>query len=50
MRHIVSGMHLLRVQPRAGESAAQTLARLRADPEVEYAEADERRHALAQPE
>jgi serine protease len=48
-RHIVSGMHLLRVTPRPGESSAQTLARLRADPEVEYAEIDERRHALNTP-
>jgi len=42
-------MHLLRVTPRPGESAAQTLARLRADPETEYAEIDARRHALAAP-
>jgi serine protease len=45
-RHIVSGMHLLRVAPRVGEGAAQTLARLRGDAEIEYAEIDERRHAL----
>ena len=49
VRHIVSGMHLMQVRPRAGESAAQTLARLRADREVEYAEADQRRHPLAEP-
>jgi serine protease len=48
-RHIVSGIHLLRVTSRPGESTAQTLARLRADPETEYAEIDERRHALATP-
>jgi serine protease len=46
VRHIVSGMHLLQVQTASGgEQPAQTLARLRADPEVEYAEVDERRHA-----
>ncbi len=50
VRHIVSGMHLLQVQPASGdEQPAQTLARLRADPEVEYAEVDERRHAHAAP-
>ena len=49
-RHIVSGIHLLRVSPHPGEGSAQTLARLRADPEVEYAEIDERRHALAAPD
>ena len=49
-RHIVAGIHLLRVSARAGEGSAQTLARLRADPEVEYAEIDERRHALATPD
>jgi serine protease len=49
-RHIVSGIHLLRVSPRAGEGSAQTLALLRADPEVEYAEIDERRHVLASPD
>ncbi|HVN44656.1 MAG TPA: S8 family serine peptidase [Steroidobacteraceae bacterium] len=49
-RHIVSGIHLLRVTPRPGESAAQTLARLRADPQLEYAEPDVRRRALAMPD
>jgi serine protease len=50
-RHIVSGMHLMRVQPqRGGESAAQTLAVLRADPRVEFVEPDYRRHALATPD
>ena len=49
-RHIVSGMHLLRVTPRPGESAAQTLARLRADPAIEYAEVDARRRPLATPD
>jgi len=48
-RHIVSGMHLLRVTPHAAESTAQTLARLRTDPEIEYAEIDERRHPLNTP-
>jgi serine protease len=49
-RHIVSGMHLLRLTPRPGESAAQTLARLRADPEFEYVQIDARRHALGAPD
>jgi serine protease len=49
-RHIVSGLHLLRVAARAGESRAEMLARLRADPEIEYAEVDERRHALRTPD
>jgi serine protease len=48
-RHILYGMHLLRVTPRPGESRAQTLARLRADSETDFAEIDERRHALATP-
>jgi serine protease len=49
-RHIVSGMHLLRVTAHAGESTAQTLARLRADPEIEYVQIDARRHALSTPD
>ena len=49
-RHIVAGMHLLRVAPRANEGTAQTLARLRADPEIDYAEVDERRHVLRTPD
>ena len=49
-RHIASGMHLLRVAPRAGESTAQTLARLRADPEIELVQIDARRHALSTPD
>jgi len=48
-RHIVSGMHLLRVTPHPGENAASTLARLRADTEIEYAEIDARRHPLNTP-
>jgi serine protease len=48
-RHIFAGMHVLQVAP-GTESAAQTLARLRADPQVEYAEPDQRRHALATPD
>jgi serine protease len=48
-RHIFAGMHVLQVAP-GSQSAAQTLARLRADPEVEYAEPDQRRHAMATPD
>ena len=47
-RHIFAGMHVLQVAP-GTESAAQTLARLRADPQVQYAEPDQRRHAMATP-
>ena len=50
-RHIVSGIHLMRVQVQpGGEPAAATLARLRADPEVEYVEPDQRRQAHAAPD
>jgi serine protease len=48
-RHIFGGMHVLQVAP-GGGSAAQTLARLRADPQVQYAEPDQRRHALSTPD
>ena len=47
-RHIAAGVHLLRAQP--GASTAQTLARLRADPRVQYAEVDQRRYAQALPD
>ncbi len=47
-RHITAGIHLLRVQ--GGAPAAQTLARLRASPEVQYAEPDARRYAQALPD
>jgi serine protease len=49
-RHIVSGMHLLRVRSRPGVSSTRTLATLREDPQVEFAEPDYRRHALATPD
>ena len=49
-RHIVSGMHLLRVRPQRGAGAAHTLGTLRADPQVEFAEPDYRRHALETPD
>ncbi len=47
-RHITAGIHLLRVQ--SGVPVAQTLARLRASPEVQYAEPDVRRYAQALPD
>jgi serine protease len=51
VRHISSGIHLMRVQAQpGGEPAAATLVRLRADPEVEYAELDQRRYAHATPD
>jgi serine protease len=47
-REITNGLHLLKVQPAAGESIEATIARLRADSAVETAEVDQRRfpHAL----
>ena len=49
-RHIFSGLHVMRVNPAtAGESIETTLQRLRADPEVEYAERDQRRFPHAVP-
>ena len=47
-RPIFGGIQLLRV--RGAGSTAQTLARLRADPEVEYAEVDQRRYAQSTPD
>ncbi|HTW37088.1 MAG TPA: S8 family peptidase [Steroidobacteraceae bacterium] len=44
-REIMSHLHVLHLQPGAqGASMAQTLARLRADPQVQYAEPDQRRY------
>jgi serine protease len=48
-REITNGLHLLKVQPAAGDSIDATLARLRADPSVETAEVDQRRFAHAVP-
>jgi len=48
-RPITEFMHAVHVQPPAGEEAAATLARLRADPEVEYAVPDERRYIHSMP-
>ena len=47
-RALMAGLSTLRVEPRAGESFAEQLARVRADPDVEFAVPDERRfpHAL----
>lgn len=47
---IMANLHAMRVQPVvAGESLAATIARLRADPDVVYAEADQRRYIQAAP-
>lgn len=47
---IAGSMHVMQVEPAvAGESVAATLARLMADPAVEYAEVDQRRFAHAAP-
>ena len=48
-RQITTGLHLLEVTAAQGESAAAVLARLRADPEVESADVDERRYPHAVP-
>jgi serine protease len=48
-RHIVAGLHLMRVAPQGAIQPQQTLARLRADPEVEFADPDQRRYPLATP-
>jgi serine protease len=49
-RSILPGLHVMEIAPQsAGESLQVTLARLRADPAVQYAEPDQRRHALAAP-
>jgi serine protease len=48
---IMSLLHVLHVEPGAGSaSLAQTLARLRADPDVEYAEGDQRRYIHTVPD
>jgi serine protease len=50
VRHIFSGIHLLRVRQAAAASPQQALALLRADPQVEYAELNERRYPFAVPD
>ncbi len=47
-RSITDLLHVIRVQPAVtGEPIAATVSRLRADPEVEYAEVDQRRYPHA---
>jgi len=48
-RPITALIHAVRVETAAGESAAASLARLRADAEIEYAVPDERRYIHAAP-
>jgi serine protease len=49
-RQIFDLMHVMQVEPAsAGDSVTATLARLRADPDVEYAVPDERRYIHAVP-
>lgn len=48
-RPITALIHAVQVEPAIGESVSATLARLRADPEVEYAVRDERRYIHAAP-
>ena len=49
LRPITPLIHAVHIEAAAGESAAATLARLRADPEVEYAVPDERRYIHGAP-
>jgi serine protease len=48
-RQITAGLHAMHVVPVPGETIAATLARLRADASVEYAEPDRRRYPHALP-
>jgi serine protease len=48
-REITNGLHLLQVQSATGEPVDATLARLRADPDVESADIDQRRFPHAVP-
>jgi serine protease len=48
-REITNGLHLLQVQSAAGESTEATLARLRADSQVESVDLDQRRFPHAVP-
>ncbi|TLY80956.1 MAG: peptidase, partial [Gammaproteobacteria bacterium] len=49
-RSITGALHVMHVEPAvAGEPVAATLERLRADPDVEYAEVDQRRYPHAVP-
>ena len=48
-RPITTRLHALQLEPGAGESAATLLARLRADPDVEYAVPDQRRYIHGAP-
>jgi len=48
-REITTGLHAMQLQPFPGETIADTLARLQADPAVEYAVADQQRYPHAVP-
>ena len=48
-RRITTGLHLMQVMPGEGASMAAMLARLRADPAVEFVEVDQRRYPHAIP-
>jgi serine protease len=48
-RDLLGGLHLLRIDARAGESFQQQLERVRSDPDIEFAVADERRFPHAVP-
>jgi serine protease len=50
-RRLVGGLHVVDLTGRnSGEPVELTLARLRADPAVEYAEVDQRRHPMSLPD
>jgi serine protease len=48
-RALAGGMHALKLDRLAGESIAEQLARVRSDPDVEFAEPDRRRYPHALP-
>ena len=50
-RRLIGGLHVIELAPQSGAEALDvTLARLRADAAVEYAEADQRRHPMSLPD
>jgi serine protease len=50
-RRLLGGLHVIELAPQNGSEPLEvSLARLRADPAVEYAEADQRRHPMSMPD
>jgi serine protease len=48
-REIVAGLHAVQIEATGGDSLAATLAKLKEDPDVEFAEPDQRRYPHAVP-